>query len=238
MSGQAFPTWAQKTQAIRDAVAWAAGGICGEWKFKRGAFSLPDDNDAWFDLRMGRMLELGTDETRYEDNVDPATGAPDIESPRKDVACGVRQFLVELRFYNRDQEHDAVAWLVAERARTRLRMPYVRERWLNPAGVALVELLQVIPMPSPEQAVGMRWQSEAVLEADFSTVFIETDGAAIGTWIERVEGTGKFNCAIDPGPFPFAVDADRYVQSNGVIVTIDGVPVTTDPKPPTPASST
>lgn len=189
---QPFPTWAQKTEALRNAIAWAARGICGDWKYKKEAFSLPDNNNPWFELAMGRMLELGVDEVRSEDNIDPVTGNPDIENPRSDVMYSQRQFMVEARFFSFDQEHDTVAWLIADRMRTRFRFPYVRDRFLKPVGISIVELLQIFPMPGaglavPRQVEGMRWKSEAVLEMDLFTTLCERDDAAIGTWIETVE---------------------------------------------------
>ncbi len=235
--GQAFPTWEKKTEALVDAISWAAE-ICGDWAYKKEAATLPDDNDAWFELRMGRMLELGVDETRNEDNIDPETGEPDVVDPRAEVICGQRQFMVEVRFFNRDQEHDSVAWLVADRARARLRMGFPRDEWLRPNAISIVELLQVIPMPNPKQVVDMRWQSEAVLEMDFATVIAERDASNVGTWIQKVQVAGTYNCAQDPGPFDSEVDAFPYVTDGGEIVTLDGVPITFPPPAPTPASST
>jgi hypothetical protein len=234
--GQAFPTWEDKTNALRDAISWAAGGICGEWAYKHEAATLPDDNDAWFELRMGRMLEIGVDESRNEDNIDPSTGEIDFDNPRAEVSCGQRQFMIEVRFFNRDQEHDVVAWLVADRARTRLRMSYPRDKWLRPNVVSIVELLNVIPMPNPKQVIDMRWQSEAVIEMDFATIVAERDKAAVGTWIEKVQMAGTFGCALDPGPFDIEVDASTYVTSGGSQVTSGGVPITSSPAtPPTPS---
>ena len=47
-------------------------------------------------------------------------------------------------------------------------------------------MFEVVPLPSPQTVVQDRWQSEAVLEMDLTTSIIESDGAAIGTWIESV----------------------------------------------------
>ena len=200
MSGEIHPTWLQKVNALRDACAWATG-THGDWAYRKEAFGDPDDNDPWFELRMGRMRELGVDDLCYIDNGIPA-GDPGGEEPRQDMIVGQRQFFVELRTFNRDQEQDVVAWVVAERARTRMRLPYVRERFLNPVSVTLAELFEVVPMPSPRAPVELRWQSEAVLEMDFATVVAETDAAAVGTWIESVRVSSDLkNCAgvsLDP----------------------------------------
>lgn len=192
MSELPFPTWQAKTEAIRQACEWATG-VCGDWKYKKEAFSLPDNNTAWFELKMGRMRELGVDEIRSSDNIDPNTGLPNVENPRLETVCGQRQFFVELRTFNRDQEHDAVAWLVAERARARLRFPYVRDRWFRAHAISIVELFEVVPMPDPKKVEQQRWLSEAILEVDLATVIVETDGAAIGTWIETVEISSKLH---------------------------------------------
>jgi hypothetical protein len=200
VSGEIYPTWLQKCDAIRDACAWATG-VCGDWAYKKEAFELPEDNEPWFELRMGRMRELGVDDICYTDNGVPA-GDPGGEFPRQDTIVGQRQFFVEMRTFNRDQEQDVVAWLVADRARTRLRLPYAKERFLTPVNVALAELFEVVPMPTPRAPVEQRWRSEAVLEMDLTTVVAETDGAAIGTWIESVEISSDLkNCAgvsLDP----------------------------------------
>ncbi len=190
-TGESFPTWADKTDAIRDAIAWAAGGINGEWMFRKEASGLPEENEAWFDLRMRRISEVGIDETCNVDNVDPVTGLPDAVNPRLAVQVGLRELVIEARFYNKDQEQDVVAWLKADRARARLRMNYPRDKWIKPHALALVELREVVAMPDPAKAVQMRWQSEAVLQMTFSTVISESDAAAVGTWIEHVEITSK-----------------------------------------------
>lgn len=196
---QPFPTWAQKTEALRKAISWAARGICGDWAYKKEAFTLPENNNPWFDLRMGRMLEVGVDEVRSENNIDPVTGNPNSANPRADVVYSQRQFMIEARFFSFDQEHDTVAWLVADRARSRLRFPVVRDRFLKPAGISIVELLQIFPMPTPREVVDMRWQSEAVLEMDFFTTLCERDDAAVGTWIETVEMSSTLK---NPGGVP------------------------------------
>jgi hypothetical protein len=186
MSAAPAPSWLQKVNAIRDAFAWATR-VHGDWKYKKEAFSLPDDNAAWFELSMGRMLELGVDEIRNEDNIDPVTEEPYPDKPRAELVCGQRQFFVEVRAKSRDQEQDAVAWLVLDRARARMRMRHVRDSFLRAVDVNIVEMLQVIPMPAPRKPVALRWQSEALLEIDFTTVINERDDAAVGTWIETIE---------------------------------------------------
>lgn len=183
---ETFPTWQQKVDAIKAACEWATG-VCGDWKYKARAFELPENNEAWFELSMGRIRSLGIDDICRIDNIDPATGQPDVEYPRKDVVVGQRQFFVELRTFNRDQEQDVVAWVVADRARTRLRLPYARDEFFRAAKIGLAELFEVVPMPSPQNVVQERWQSEAVLEMDLTTSIVESDGAAIGTWIESLE---------------------------------------------------
>lgn len=229
--GEAFPKWEDKTEAIREAIQWASG-VCGDWAYKKEAFSLPEDNTAWFELRMGRLRGLGVDELRNEDNIDPLTGEIDVEDPRAEVACGQRQFRVEVRFFNRDQEQDVVAWHVADTARARLRMSYPRERWLRPNVVSIVEMLDVFPMPSPIKVVQDRIQSEALLEMDFATVIAQRDASAVGTWIEAVEFAGTYECALDPGPFVGFVDASSLVTFEDVNVTFGDVQVTFPPEEP------
>lgn len=199
MSGEGFPTWQDKTDAIRESLLWAAGPrVCGDWAFKKEAFSLPDDNDPWFVLRMGPILEYGVDEQTNLDNIDPVTGEPDVDEPRSDMVVGQRLFTVQVRVMSRDQEHDTVAWIVAERIRSRMRFRYVKDKWFRPKCVALVSMGQVIPIPQPPakpEAVELRCQSEAVLEVSLATVITETDAAAVGTWIEQVEVTSQIRNA-------------------------------------------
>ena len=119
-------------------------------------------------------------------------------SPRKEVVIGQREFRAELRVFGRDQDHDVVAWVIAERTRTRMGFSYFCDEFLNktpdpndPAAVpsanmAIVELFDVFPMPPTNQVIMDRWQSEAVLERRLSTTVAEDDPAAVGTWIEKV----------------------------------------------------
>ncbi len=186
MTCRTTPTWENKTDAIRDSIKWASG-VFGDWKFKHKAFQLPKNNEPWFELKMGRIRPLGIDEIRNEDNIDPITEEPDVTNPRRELVCGQRQFFVEARFYGRDQSHDVVAWLIAERARARLRFDFPRDEWLKPNEVAISEMLEVVPMPEPLQVVVERIQSEAVFELSFATSINEFDSAAVGTWIESVE---------------------------------------------------
>lgn len=200
MSSEIYPTWLQKCDAIRDAVAWATQ-THGDWAYRKEAFSDPDDNDPWFELRMGRMRELGVDDVCYLDN-GTTPSDPGGEFPRQDVIVGQRQFFVEMRVFNIDQEQDVVAWNVATRARTRMRLQYLKDRWFIPNQIGIAELFEVVPMPAPRQPVELRWRSEAVLEMDLVTAVAETDTAAIGTWIETVEVSSNLkNCAgvpLDP----------------------------------------
>ena len=177
---------------------WASG-VCGVWKFQDEAFQAPESNDPWFELRMARVFSISPDETVQCDNIDPVTGLPDPVSPRKEVVIGQREFRAELRAFGRDQDHDVVAWVIAERTRTRMGLAYFRDEFLNktpdpndPAAVpsanmAIVELFDVFPMPPTNQVIMDRWQSEAVLEMRLATTVAEDDPAAVGTWIEKVE---------------------------------------------------
>lgn len=195
---EAFPTWQQKVDAIKAACEWATG-VRGDWKYKAEAFSLPENNDAWFELSMGRIRTLGIDDICSIDNGVPVGGGAGAEFPRSDLVVGQRQFFVELRTFNRDQEQDVVAWIIADRARAKLSLPYVREEFFTPAQIGIAELFEVVPMPSPQQVVQERWQSEAVLEMDLTTSIVESDGAAIGTFIESIEvSSNLINSGGDP----------------------------------------
>lgn len=209
--------WANKLEWLTRGMEWATG-VCGVWKFQMDAFQAPENNDPWFELRMRRIFETGQDEVCQVDNIDPVTGLPDATSPRAEVVVGQREFLCELRVFGRDQEHDVVAWVIAERARTRMRLPYFRQTFLSPPPaddiiqpeMSLITLFDVVPMPSPEQVVMDRWQSEAVLEMRLATVVRESDGAAVGTWIEKV-----------------ALSSDKLLQPDGETPLDDSIQIDT-----------
>ena len=192
------PDWKTKLDTLTRGLEWASG-VCGVWKFQDEAFQAPESNDPWFELRMARVFSIGPDETAQCDNIDPVTKLPDKKNPRKEVVIGQREFRCELRAFGRDQDHDVVAWVIAERTRTRMGLSYFCDVFLNktpypndPAAVpsanmAIVELFDVFPMPPTNQVIMDRWQSEAVLEMRLSTTVAEDDPAAVGTWIEKVE---------------------------------------------------
>ena len=196
------PDWKTKLDTLTRGLEWASG-VRGVWKFQDDAFQAPESNDPWFELRMARVFSIAPDETVQCDNVDPVTALPDVESPRKEVVIGQREFRCELRAFGRDQDHDVVAWVIAERTRTRMGLAYFRDEFLNktpdpndPAAVpsanmAIVELFDVFPMPPTNQVIMDRWQSEAVLEMRLATTVAEDDPAAVGTWIEKVEISSK-----------------------------------------------
>jgi hypothetical protein len=203
-------TWQHKLDSLTRGLEWASG-VCGAWAFQADAFQAPDHNDPWFELRMGRITRLGQDEVCSVDNIDPSTGLPDVTNPRAEIAVGQREFIAQLRVYGRDQEHDTVAWAIAEKCRTRMHLDYFNTTFLRipfidgaanamDPQLAIVDLFDVVAMPKPEQVISNRWQSEAVLEMRMSTKVAETDGAAIGTWIEKVQLTSDnlLQCGGDP----------------------------------------
>ncbi len=192
------PDWKTKLDTLTRGLEWASG-VCGVWKFQDDAFQAPESNDPWFELRMARVFSIGPDETVQCDNVDPVTKLPNEVNPRKEVVIGQREFRCELRAFGRDQDHDVVAWVIADRARTRMGLAYFCDEFLNktpdpndPAAVpsanmAIVELFDVFPMPPTNKVIMDRWESEAVLEMRLATTVAEDDPAAVGTWIEKVE---------------------------------------------------
>lgn len=187
------PTWSDKLDVLTRGLEWATG-VCGVWKFQHDAFQAPRNNDPWFELRMMRVFAIGNAETVNCENTDPNTGKPDATNPRKEVAIEQKEFRCEMRVFGRDQEHDVVAWVVADRARTRMRLPYFTDEFLNnvtgeapSANIAIVELFDIVPMPAPVQEIANRWQSEAMLEMRLSTTMAQDDPAAVGSNIEAVE---------------------------------------------------
>ncbi len=189
--------WKCKLATLTRGLEWASG-VPGVWKFQNDAFQAPSSNDPWFELRMRRLFEVAPAEVVACDNIDPATGQIDLANPRIDLTVLTLEFICELRTFGRDQEHDVVAWVIANTARSRMRMPYFRTEFLNKtpnvadpnpvpsANLAIVELFDVVAMPGPE-VVSDRWQSEAVLEIRLATTEAHTDPAGVGTWIEKVE---------------------------------------------------
>lgn len=190
------PTWQDKLDTLTRGLEWASG-VSGVWKFQDDAFQAPQNNKPWFELRMRRIFSLAPDEVRDCDNIDPATGNPDVTNPRKEVVIGQREFRCEMRVFGRDQDHDAVAWVIAERTRTRMRLPFFTNEYLNKppedpdnvpsANISLIELFDVVAMPAPVKDVQHRVQSEAILEMRLATAVAEDDAASTGTYIEKVE---------------------------------------------------
>lgn len=187
------PTWRDKLDTLTRGLEWATG-VCGVWKFQHDAFEAPSSNEPWFELRMMRVFDIGNAESVDVENIDPETGEPDEESPRKEVAVSQKEFRCDMRVFGRDQQHDVVAWVVADEARTRMRLPYFTDEFLNNQGgeapsinCAIVELFDIMPMPPTLMEVAARWQSEALFEMRLSTSMAVDDPAAVGTIIEAVE---------------------------------------------------
>lgn len=219
------PDWATKMATLTRGLEWASG-VQGVWKFQADAFQAPQNNDPWFELRMRRVFAIGKAEGLDVDNIDPATGAIDVTNPRKEVAVTQVEFRCEMRVLGRDQDHDTVAWVIADTARTRMGLPYFRDGYLNktpdpndPAAVpsanmSVIELFDVVPMPGPE-VVADRWQSEAILELRLATTTVQDDPAAVGTWIEKVEISSNLlqPDGETPLPTPLQLD-DRLIDAS------------------------
>ncbi len=213
--------WKSKLDILTRGLEWASG-VDGVWKFQHEAFQAPKNNKPWFELRMQRVFAIGPDESIDCDNIDPVTGQPDIINPRKEVVVGQREFRCDMRVFGLDQEHDVVAWVIADRTRTRMRLPYFTTEFLNKpptdpnnvpsANIALVELFDVVPMPAPIKVVDARWPSEAMLEMRMATTMTESDAAATGTWIEAVEISSDLR---QPGG---VVPLDPSIQLNDVLI--------------------
>ena len=193
--GTVGPTWSDKLDTLTRGLEWATE-VQGAWKYQHGAFQVPQNNDPWFELRMMRVFSVGNAEVANCPNIDLNTGDPDATNPRKEVAISQKEFRCDVRVFGRDQSHDVVAWVVADKARTRMRLPYFTGEFLNnqadttgapSMNMAIVELFDIVPMPPPTQAVQNRWQSEAMLEMRMSTSTAEDDPAAVGSIIEAVE---------------------------------------------------
>lgn len=214
------PDWRYKLDILTRGLEWASG-VCGVWKFQHEAFNAPRNNDPWFELRMMRVFEVAPDETINCDNIDPGTGEIDVENPRKEVTVGQREFRAEFRAFGRDQEHDTVAWVIADRTRSRMRMPYFRNNFLDrtprvddpsltpSANISIVELFDVFAMPPTNKVTSDRWQSEAVLEMRLATSTAEDDPAAVGTWVEAVEVSSNLLQPDGVTPLDPSIQLDR-----------------------------
>ncbi len=196
------PTWSDKLDILTRGLEWATG-VSGVWKFQHEAFQAPQANDPWFELRMMRVFAIGNAEVVNAENIDPNTGLPDVTNPRKEIAVSQKEIRCDMRVFGRDQQHDVVAWVIADQARTRMRMPYFTDEFLNrqttledtddvpSANLAIVELFDIVPMPPPQEVISNRWQSEAMFEMRLSTSTAEDDPAAVGAIIEAVEITSN-----------------------------------------------
>ncbi len=204
-AGSLFPPWDQKVKAIQEWVSWATRAK-GDWFYTNEARGTPQPNEPYFRLIMRRLLETGVPETLNVDleNLpeDPGMPLPDVtaENPRAEVTIAYRTMQIDLRIYSYDQDANQAAWAVADFARTRMRMPTPRERFLADYNVGLIDLFQVIHMPHRARAfegnrdkpteTDDRFYSEALIEMRMSTVVAESDASAVGTFIERTRVSG------------------------------------------------
>lgn len=198
----AHPTWKDKTDKILEALCWASK-LEGAWANTKEAFRLREPNaEAWFEIRVRALREIGIDETIQRDlestgsklqpGVDDPAPPGSLENPRQEEQCGQRQLTLDVRFFSGDTEHDSVAWVHADQTRARLRTSYVRNEFLRPVAVSIDTMFDVFALPTvstPE--TDDREESEASLELILATTIREIDEAAVGTWIESVQVTSN-----------------------------------------------
>lgn len=169
------PGWPAKMHAIQDAIHWAADRVVVVFRDSNQGGRVREANEVWLELHLDRIDSLGVDGSVDVEGADPNDRVP--------VMCGVRSFTMDVRAFSRSQEHDQAAWYALERARLRFRAPFVKDEWLKPANLAIVEAAQLVNLP---KVWDQRVEDQGVLELRMATTVSDQDAAYTGTWIDRV----------------------------------------------------
>ena len=181
----ARPDYADKFDALKSWACWATG-LRVVWE-NQATKQIREAGRPWGELSFQSLAPVGPDVTVYED-VDNDDG--DAVNPRQDLICGHRILNVLLRTKSRSQEHRASAWFALAQAQGKYRSSYGRSQFLDPNDLKLNEVGEVLSLPPILH--DNRLEDVAVLELSYNTVFVDTDLAAIGTWIEQAEVTSDF----------------------------------------------
>lgn len=197
-TGASFPGWDKKTAAIVNWVSWAARAE-GDFRYTNRERGNAQPNEPYFELHMRRLLAVGVPEVLNVDlESDQSSSCYELPplfpgEPRAEVVVTQKELEIDLHVFSFDQDANQSAWAVLDAARDRMWFPTGKERYLGPAGIAVIELFQVLHMPSPIVATDNRFFSEAVLEMKLSTAVARTDESAVGTWIENCLMTGRLS---------------------------------------------
>lgn len=204
------PDPAEKMNAIRDGLCWAAD-VPVVWIDQTDGGRVREANEVWGELRPRQITKRGQDERRDTDleDVTPALPAP-LEQPRQSCIAALRNLNMELVLKSRSQEHRASAWFAGTRAQIKIGSEYMREKYLKPVGLSFVNARDVINMPSMT-IHDDRIEDVALIEFDMETFFIDEDATMFGTWIEQVEvsSTLKHSASV---PLDASIQLDKELM--------------------------
>lgn len=218
-AGNAYPSWGQKTDAILDWVAWATSAK-GSWFYTKQSRGTAQPNKPYFELFVRNIIEVGVPEVLQIDLENPpdqdTNGAVPLptataDDPRAEVVVSQREIQIDLHVHSFDQDTNQTAWVVADTARTRMRMPAPQERFIRGKGLGLIELFQVVNMPTPVETTDDRFFSEAVLEMRLATSVAASDESAVGTFIERTRITSNL-IGVDGQPLNSAIQINNELM--------------------------
>jgi hypothetical protein len=184
------PDLDKRMDAIREWATWAAG--CKVvWIDQSDRDRIREPREYWGELRPRRISTLGTDEIVHVD-LEPTADPGDLplEHPRQDVVYSLKVIEFDLRFKARDQRHLRSAWYAAVKAQTRIKNPYALEKWFKPLCWGVAEVGDVLNM-GEIMIHDDRIEGSAIFTFNMSTTISDTDAAAVGTWIEKVEISSK-----------------------------------------------
>jgi hypothetical protein len=163
MSGFEYPDLPKRMEAVKKAIAWAAG-IDAVWRDQDDG-GVVRKGKPWVELRPRTFREIGIPDKRQED-LETAETEGTLENPRQEVQVFWKEIDFEARFRSRSQKHKMTGWYAA------------------PYELGLATVGDVLNMPEVK-LVADRTEDLAVLEFTFNATLCEVDEAALGTWIDR-----------------------------------------------------
>jgi hypothetical protein len=139
----------------------------------------------WVDLRPFSLVNVGRDETRYDQVLVPG-GDPELQL--RPVMRGTRRVRIEAHVRSDSQEMDASAYAAADRIRTRIRSPRIKAI-LQGANVGYEAA--DMAYESDYRDADNRMISEAIIDMVFLFSVLDRDDAAEDFgWVDTVQGTG------------------------------------------------
>jgi hypothetical protein len=185
-----YPPITKRMDAVKDWVCWATGETT-VWVDQADGGRVREPNEVWCEIRPTAISKIGVDEIVYKD-VDNEAG--NAQYPAQGVTYSLRNIDFEIRAKSRSQEHDQSAWNALLTAHLKVYSEYGRNRYFAPYAWSLIDVSDIMNMPQLETH-DMRVEDIALFTLSLSTVFVEADATAVGTWIETTEITSDIKDA-------------------------------------------